>query len=799
MRIPPGHDAFGTGYDVKDYYHGIRVPGWLAQRFGLPRVKVDLFREACHRLKVDPPCLEGDFCEACLCSLPMGWSWAVVLAQVVHVQLIKNSGADIDMLLDSRIVPQLAPGKVQGFAYIDDGSCIALSKEAADNQHNKICKAVTEAGFELHKAKGHSAQVEWEKLGIDLNGHQGTCRPKADRRWRLDHATRALLARKAVAPWELEVVISHYTCMFLLQRPCLSAFHYAYEWVHRAPAHRSQLPAEVKAELSCALGLLPLAWADLRLDVSRYVYATDSSETHYAVMRTHAEPHVVQDAMSWKERWRFRHPKLEPNMGPSTSSSTTSSSASSPFPLAQLPAALGLRVDPHDRFRGYLVRGFGDDIQKGDFHVASFKQDRRALEVFSGSGHWSAALRARSWEVDEFDYVKDASCDLLNDDVFLGLMFLIASGSYLAVHFGTPCRTWSRARSPPLRSSRCLLDGLPNLRPHQRQLLAEGNELTRRSLILMNIASSVGCLVSLENPASSRLWEHPHVIAWQTRWQCTQIVTVYCAWGAPYLKPTQLSATYYQIQSLTRCCSGDHAHVVLRGLDSDGVFKTAKASSYPAPLCTAWALAVDSACVFRLSCERKHQQPLLCGLPTIDEYDQGCLSVRAHDSDRDVVWPDLVPPSGHPPPLPDCLCDVAKHYILFNAGWRQAEAIHMLEARAALKAVCHASRSPMCRHRHVLFMIDNLSACMAFEKGRCTNHPLLRICRRIAAYSLGFNLVCHWRYVESSRNPSDGPTRPSGKSAVSGVSPGDSRLGVELLAPTSKQRGEGEWWTGRHM
>ena len=84
----------------------------------------------------------------------------------------------------------------------------------------------------------------------------------------------------------------------------------------------------------------------------------------------------------------------------------------------------------------------------------------------------------------------------------------------------------------------------------------------------------------------------------------------------------------------------------------------------------------------------------------------------------------------------------------------------MLEARAALRAVEHVARTPEMKGAKHVMLCDNMAVVCAFSKGRCSNFWLLKCCRRLAAVVLQAGLYPSWRYIETFRNLSDGPTRP---------------------------------------
>ena len=92
--------------------------------------------------------------------------------------------------------------------------------------------------------------------------------------------------------------------------------------------------------------------------------------------------------------------------------------------------------------------------------------------------------------------------------------------------------------------------------------------------------------------------------------------------------------------------------------------------------------------------------------------------------------------------------------------------ITKLEGKALLLAVKHALRSAAnfgCRH---LFLVDNMSLCLAATKGRSSSPNLLHVCRKLACLSLATNIRIVTRWIPSELNIADGPSRglnfPSG-------------------------------------
>ena len=157
---------------------------------------------------------------------------------------------------------------------------------------------------------------------------------------------------------------------------------------------------------------------------------------------------------------------------------------------------------------------------------------RRALGLFSGFGHWAAAMRKQGWEVTEYDIANCARQDLLDDGEFLELMGDIVEGKFRVVHVATDCTTWSLARQPPLRGSGARLWGLPGLCEKDAKAVREANELVRRSVVLC------GVLVSFENLKGSRLRKHPGIVQVIADGGLFLTESHYCFWGCPWKKPT---------------------------------------------------------------------------------------------------------------------------------------------------------------------------------------------------------------------------------------------------------------------
>ena len=296
-----------------------------------------------------------------------------------------------------------------------------------------------------------------------------------------------------------------------------------------------------------------------------------------------------------------------------------------------------------------------------------------------------------------------------------------------------------------------------------------------------------GVRVSIENPLTSLLWSHREVQRWIRDFGITVIETHYCQFGAAWMKPTQIAASYEEIKGASRLCGGGHAHLILRGKTAEGGWKTTLAASYPMELCRVWA----SCCTSKGSGKQGTRGPQL---PTIPEHVGSSCCVRG--------WDPIVPVESRVEPLPDSMLIESDYQLLYNHAWLHAEPIHQLEARAAVKCIQHASRTPACRQKRLLVLNDNMAVVMAMNKGRCRDFLLLRLTRKVCAYVLAHRIHARFRYVESKRNVADGPTRPDTwrpeqRSEVLGQSAPDPGLRQQLPAQEVQPRGLAQ--QERHM
>ena len=180
------------------------------------------------------------------------------------------------------------------------------------------------------------------------------------------------------------------------------------------------------------------------------------------------------------------------------------------------------------------------------------------LELFSGCGALSRCFCKLGYVAEAWDIQYNSSCDLSNPIILKGTLNRINSHEFAYVHLGTPCTSWSRARRcdgkgpGPLRDDQDHLYGLPHFSLSDQDKTELGNLLLKISAEIFQTCINSGVAVSLENPASSRMWLTVETKALQQQGAVFQRTT-FCAYGTPWGKATSFLTYKCPNFCLARC------------------------------------------------------------------------------------------------------------------------------------------------------------------------------------------------------------------------------------------------------
>ena len=229
------------------------------------------------------------------------------------------------------------------------------------------------------------------------------------------------------------------------------------------------------------------------------------------------------------------------------------------------------------------------------------------LEICCGCGVFSDGCETVGFgRVDRHDILISKSMDLCSKSYVAGVKAGISAGIYDYVHFGTECTTWSHAAKPCYRhpSLKWILGHPTALRSKSKRLkILAANLMVAHTIEIMRHCWAKNVFTSLENPATSMMWQYPGERGGWSMAQlmaCTGFVsfnTHYCAWGAPWRKATKILTNCGVLQAaLERPCCGKRVHtttlsggvkVRVNG-KTKWIARTKLANRYPSKLVKCW-------------------------------------------------------------------------------------------------------------------------------------------------------------------------------------------------------------------
>ena len=805
-----GRQVWFFSGDIKCFYYHLGLPEWIAKYFGIPDVTSS---ELCEYLRssrgidVKPP--TPNHCHVCVSVFLMGWSWACWAAnsalQAALSSVVEFMRAEMRLLhgMSTPFFTVLGTA-VLHYQYIDDFGGIVLldlgaaaTTEAAREAVSALlaeCKRALNAwGLTVHKE--HVGQ-ELECLGVQTSRPQAdseqlVLRPTWTRYVMLEKGTRRIVNLGYCTVKGMERLVGHWIGTMLIARLSLSVFHAIYDWlrVHKGSTLFHRIWESVRGELAAACALLPLIRSVLSQAWWKGCYLSDASKWGGASLHTRASYTEVRKEARWAETkgwhvslsdnsvsdsiWELLDRQAEgadwinleeeephgtsemPSLAAAPSGTAASSSS---LPCVSRPEAEPFELsDPFGTSsRDLLVEmarenlalsGEGPLRRKPETGPLILTQEERrlrqtqkgALEIFSGTAAWSLALQAAGvpW-VEAWDLDYSARMDLRSSSVQKALLGRIASGLYSVVHLSPPGSSFSRARRPQLRSWK-YPNGLPWVTSAaSRQKLTMDTALILFCVRVIEVCVSAGIWVSLDLPAGSLAWALPELLAVCRRTDLVVVRIDQCAYGSPWKKSIKVLTSCFWLLGLSRRCSCVNAHQALRGRDEHQIAWTARASSYPAALVREWA---------RL-------------LTTMEDWSRAEIFERTSVPEIDVALggPGL-PKKRKVPPCAHRWSKPGRWKRIAQARWKREEHINLLEARAFLFGVRHASRSPSRRGLRVLHLVDSEVVLGAVSKGRSSSWALNQLVRKVASHSLLWSTTPMMRFVPTYRNCADGPSR----------------------------------------
>ena len=301
LEVPSGETMYIAQSDVKDYFYSIGLPLGLRRFFCLPPVRgsqVDFVIPGFEGF-------DGDIYPR-LKVVPMGWSWAMWIAQRIHqFQAALAVGCSpAQVLADGRPPPSLRGGHPILIPYADNMNVVGVDRQRVQDTKDKIAERLRDVGFIVHEEQEAVSSVQ--ALGFIIDGARGEVRPIPLRLEKLRLALIWLSNRPRVSGRIVERIVGHCVHMFMLRRELLAVFRSMYDFKIANYARRTKLWASAAKEARWAAALLPLCFADLRKPWSATLTVSDACLSGTAVSALDESVENVRKIGQCREMWRFR-------------------------------------------------------------------------------------------------------------------------------------------------------------------------------------------------------------------------------------------------------------------------------------------------------------------------------------------------------------------------------------------------------------------------------------------------------------------------------------------------------------
>ena len=717
-----GGSVCGWKGDVPDCFYGMMLEPWMRPYFVLPGLKVrdlDDFLEMIGEARTGWPPEEY----LCMNVLSMGWSWAVWAAETT-VEDIVDRGCSIlrqsSRVCYGRPTPQFDQGRTHLWnSHIDDLFGWSKGKDRVEARENAmealtaVGKALKDAGFGFHKTEvGERLKMVGLEVGEFEDGRL-LSGPELEGMEELRGRNRELLERDeregGVDPREVESVMGHWSFRCLSERSGFAVFDNIYTWMRKAKGRKKvKMWPKVRAELLVADSISSLLYAELDKEWSTVVPCMDASNEGFGVVGTTAEVGVIKEEARWAEQKGWFF-WAHPEMR---------STAVEQGPAGEGESKRTFDSETPPRKVSNLVDG-------GPFKPKERLWDQLEAEetghfgIFVGhrESEWLAGMRAGGLEKIS-NYVLERGLAGLSDRKWELLEEEVEGGRCIGVVVDagwsgfSPNQSRWRTRGRPGGTKALNKDTKEAQKAKER--IARQDGAFGRILRTLRRAVELGKKVVLAVPDESLAWRMQEVVDFHEDHQ------------EPLRVRTWKDPRGTKVRVLT---SEDWINISAVG----GELKRKEANE---------------------------------------------VAIRSGFGGWRIRRPPGLEPAGiqkgmkeRAPPLKAEWGDPSRYSIWMRGKWRNKEHCNVLEARTAVSAVKHLTRSQSGWMKRHLALSDSQATIGAFCKGRSSARSFVSLCRRLAAMKFATGVSCYWRYIETWRNASDGPSRGQRWPGVYGAAP----------------------------
>eukprot|EP00438_Fugacium_kawagutii_P009708 Skav211711 [mRNA] locus=scaffold2852:255903:258329:- [translate_table: standard] len=282
LELSIDEDLVISSEDVRCFFYIFKIPPlWF------PYMAFN--RPLCERLSGNKP---GRW-YPCSAVLPMAFKNSVALAQHIHRVLAKGALSRCSMggELEARKDRPFSSGNPLFRIYLDNFDELRrVSKTAAEIIEGHVSPLVSSLREEYqlknvprHPKKAVASQYIGEVQGAIVNGKEGIIFPKPAKVFKYAFLVILLLQSGRCTQKQAQIVAGGLVYLAMFRRPLLGSLHHIWRFItsfeNLPPVIKLELPQEVQVELTRFLGLIPLAYMNLRHNMSPVVTASDASTT----------------------------------------------------------------------------------------------------------------------------------------------------------------------------------------------------------------------------------------------------------------------------------------------------------------------------------------------------------------------------------------------------------------------------------------------------------------------------------------------------------------------------------------
>lgn len=508
--------------DLSDYYYTFVVSSKRSKRNAI-RMEFaahEISHLQCYRESLGP----GPFA-ICLKTLAMGDNLAVEIAQSAHTNVLRQLAGSMLFHETLRYRHPCPRTDFVELLAIDDH--IGIQKlPISDFPKNPVLRdsevfkaaewAYKHVGLIQHERKRKRNQTQGILLGADFDGSVGKVMAPRSRLYFLSMLSLLVACRGTCTKQLLQILLGCWVHALLFRRPLLALMDHLFkDCQNRAADQVFCLDPKSRNELILLSLLGATAQSDLRAKYCPKIFTMDASPSGGAVCAADL------GSTACKEIWRHTeqrgyYTRLQSPVSSLLTEIGLDSETADQF--GPKPCDVSLDVEP------FVEHSIPTSLQEGILFDA--------VEIFRGSGNWSAVHGARGLTMhDGFDIDQQRLrfSDLSDRAVFRELVSLAARRVVREWHAGLPCVSWGT-----LRRSIAQPFGFDPADP----FTAYHNLLAIRTAMILTIALLGGQFISLEQPGSSRLF-HLECYKVLIGLGCVISHFTFCAYGSGFRKASK--------------------------------------------------------------------------------------------------------------------------------------------------------------------------------------------------------------------------------------------------------------------